>query len=273
VHILVTNDDGIDSEGLHVLARAMSEHGRVTVVAPATENSGAGAAIGALHLMEPELHPAEIDGVDAAWKLTGTPALCAMFARMGAFGDIDLIVSGINPGANVGRSVYHSGTIGAAITGRIGGIPGVAVSQAVTGFGVMGQGWDEAIVGQKWHAAAAVASELVGGLISHPPHDTYVINLNVPDLEVEEMKGWRYTEVGLMPPRAIQKVELIPHVETDGAYKVEMHWGDAVDLPLDIDAGAVMHEYVSVSYLSQITALEPHGDQGVTQALDRMFQP
>ncbi|MDG2111478.1 MAG: 5'/3'-nucleotidase SurE, partial [Actinomycetota bacterium] len=91
MHILVTNDDGIDSEGLHVLARAMSEHGRVTVVAPATENSGAGAAIGALHLMEPELHPAEIDGVDAAWKLTGTPALCAMFARMGAFGDIDLI--------------------------------------------------------------------------------------------------------------------------------------------------------------------------------------
>jgi 5'-nucleotidase len=272
VHILVTNDDGIDSEGLHVLARAMRDHGDVTVVAPAAEHSGAGAAIGALHLIEPEVHPAEVDGIDRAWKVNGTPALCAMFARMGAFGDIDLIVSGINPGANVGRAVYHSGTIGAAMTGRIGGIPGIAVSQTVPGFGVMGQAWEEAIVGQKWHSAAAVASRLVGGLIAHPPHDTYVINLNVPDLEVEDMKGWRYTEVGLVPPRAIHKVELVPHGNTEGAYRVEMHWGDAVDLPFDVDAGAVMNDYVSVSYLSTITALAPHGDTGLSAALDELFR-
>ncbi len=272
VHILVTNDDGIDSEGLHVLARAMTSHGDVTVVAPHTENSGAGAAIGALHLIEPEVHPAEIEGIERAWKVTGTPALCALFSRMGAFGDIDLIVSGINPGANVGRAVYHSGTVGAAITGRIGGIPGIAVSQTVTGFGVMGQGWEEAIIGQKWHAAAEVASAVVGGLVASPPHDAYVINLNVPDLEVSEMKGWRYTEVGLVPPRAIQSVELAPHPTADGAFTVEMQWGDAVDLPLDVDAGAVMHEYVSVSYLSPITAVAPHGDAGIITALDDLLR-
>jgi len=272
VHILVTNDDGIDSEGLRVLARAMTEHGDVTVVAPHTENSGAGAAIGALHLIEPEVHPADIEGIDTAWKVTGTPALCALFARMGAFGDIDMIVSGINPGANVGRAVYHSGTVGAAITGRIGGIPGVAVSQTVPGFGVMGQGWEEAIVGQKWQAAADVASKVVGGLIASPPHDSYVINLNVPDLDVSDMKGWRYTEVGLVPPRAIQTVDLAPHPTTDGAFKVEMEWGDAVDLPLDVDAGAVMHDYVSVSYLSPITAVTPHGDAGVVAALDDLLR-
>ena len=90
MHILVTNDDGIDSEGLHVLARAMRAHGEVTVVAPDRENSGAGAAIGALHLMEPEIHPASVDGIDTAWKVNGTPALCAMFARMGAFGAVDV---------------------------------------------------------------------------------------------------------------------------------------------------------------------------------------
>ena len=272
MHILVTNDDGIDSEGLHVLARAMRSHAKVTVVAPAEEHSGAGAAIGALHLMQPEVHPADIDGIEVAWKVTGTPALCAIFGRMGAFGDIDLIVSGINPGANVGPSVYHSGTIGAAFTGRNGGVPGIAVSQTVPGFGVMGQGWEDAIIGQKWHAAAEVASELVGGLLAHPPHDVYVINVNVPDIEVADMKGWRYAEVGLVPPRAIDRVDLIPLADHKGAFKVDMCWGDAVDLPLDVDAGAVMHDYVSVSYLSTISAVTPVGDRGLAEALDRMFR-
>ena len=271
VHILVTNDDGIDSEGLHVLARAMLDHGDVTVVAPDRENSGAGAAIGALHLMEPEVHPAQVEGIERAWTVNGTPALCAMFARMGAFGNIDLIVSGINPGANVGRAVYHSGTIGAAITGRIGGIPGIAVSQAVPGFGIMGQAWEDAIVGQKWHSAAEVASRAVGGLIAHPPHEPYVINLNVPDLEVQDIKGWRYTDVGLIPPRAIKDVTLVPHPEQAGAFKVEMTWGDTVDLPLDVDTGAVMHDYVSVSYLSTISAVRPSGDGGLVAALDGLL--
>ena len=271
MHILVTNDDGIDSEGLHVLARTMKEHGDVTIVAPDSEYSGAGAAIGALHLMEPEVHPASVEGIDTAWKVNGTPALCAMFARMGAFGQIDMIVSGINPGANVGRAVYHSGTIGAAVTGRNGGVPGVAVSQSVTGFGVLGQGWEEAIIGQKWESAAAVASEVVGGLIAHPPEDPYVINLNVPDLDVADMKGWRYTEVGLVPPRAIESVELVPHETAEGAYRVEMQWGDAVELELETDSGAVMHDWISVSYLSRVTALEPWGDKGLVAALDALF--
>jgi len=122
MRILVTNDDGIDSEGLWVLARAMVPHGDVVVVAPDQEFSGASAALGALHLIQPEVRRLTIDGVPEAWSLTGPPALCVMFTRLGAFGaPFDLIVSGINPGANVGRSVYHSGTIGAALTGRNGG--------------------------------------------------------------------------------------------------------------------------------------------------------
>ena len=86
--------------------------------------------------------------------MSGPPALCVMFARLGAFGEpFDLVVSGINPGANVGRAVYHSGTVGAALTARNGNISGVAISQAVTGFGVEGQGWDEMLIGQKWETA------------------------------------------------------------------------------------------------------------------------
>ena len=149
MRILVTNDDGIESEGLHVLARALKGHGEVLVVAPDSEYSGAGAAIGPLHLSEPEVRSVDIDGIDAAWSVSGPPALCVMFARLGLFGDVDLVVSGINPGANVGRSVYHSGTVGAALTARHTNIPSLAVSQHLTGFGVEGQVWEDLIVGQK----------------------------------------------------------------------------------------------------------------------------
>jgi 5'-nucleotidase len=113
MRILVTNDDGIDSVGLHVLARAMRPFGEVVIAAPDQEYSGAGAAIGALHIIQPEVHKRQVEGIDTAWAISGPPALCVFFARLGVFGDpFDLVVSGINPGANVGRSVYHSGTVG-----------------------------------------------------------------------------------------------------------------------------------------------------------------
>ena len=143
MRILLTNDDGIDSVGLHILAKAMLPFGEVVVIAPDSEYSGAGAAIGAIHLMRPEIHRVHLDGLPEAWTVSGPPALCVMFARMGAFGaPFDLVVSGINPGANVGRSVYHSGTVGACLTARSGGISGIAVSQDVSIGSIEGQAWD-----------------------------------------------------------------------------------------------------------------------------------
>ena len=127
VRILVTNDDGIDSVGLHELALALVDLGDVTVAAPDTEYSGAGASLGTMHLRRPEVHDARIEGVDRAWSVSGPPGLCVIYGRLGLFGDpFDLVVAGINPGMNVGRSVYHSGTVGAALTARNGGITGIA---------------------------------------------------------------------------------------------------------------------------------------------------
>nr|MDQ2754235.1 5'/3'-nucleotidase SurE [Actinomycetota bacterium] len=134
MRILVTNDDGIDSEGLHVLAQAMATLGEVIVVAPDREYSGASAALGPLHLLTPIVRPASVTGSAEAWTLDGPPALCVMFATLGAFGTVpDLVVAGINPGENTGRAVYHSGTVGAAVTARTRGVSAVAVSQAVKG--------------------------------------------------------------------------------------------------------------------------------------------
>ena len=169
MRILVTNDDGIDSIGLHVLARTMRRFGDVIIAAPDSEYSGYGAAIGSIWHMEPEVHRTQIEGIDEAWSVSAAPALCAMFGRLGAFGDIDLVVSGINPGANVGRSVYHSGTVGACLTARNGGINAVAVSQSIDNWGVEGQGWEAMLANQNWQGAADIAAVVVQQLITDLP--------------------------------------------------------------------------------------------------------
>ena len=280
MRILVTNDDGIDSEGLHVLARAMTEHGDVTVVAPDDEYSGASAALGALHRIQPEVHQTQIGGVPEAWAVTGPPALCVMFARLGAFGPpFDMVVSGINPGVNVGRSVYHSGTVGAALTARAGGMTGVAVSQAVHGFGVEGQGWDEMLSGQVWAGAAEVAGAVVGALRDGLPRTPVVANLNVPNLAVADMAGWRLTSVGRIPPRVIADASLEPKVGHPGSFRVAMKWGDAVSLPEGTDGGAIERNQVSVTLLGALSDSHAERDlgaitsaeTGIGEALDSLF--
>ena len=156
------------------------------------------------------MRPATVDGIDEAWAVNGPPGLCVMFARLGVFGPIDLVVAGINPGANVGRAIYHSGTVGAALTARNGGISGVAVSQAVAGFGVEGQGWDEMIADQRWDTAAVVAGEVVAAVLAAPLDEPVVVNVNVPNLPLDEIAGWRHATVGLLPPRTVATGHLDP---------------------------------------------------------------
>jgi 5'-nucleotidase len=280
VRILLTNDDGIDSEGLHVLARAMVEHGDVTIVAPDDEYSGASAALGALHRIHPEVHQMRVEGVAEAWAVSGPPALCVMFARLGAFGPpFDMVVAGINPGVNVGRSVYHSGTVGAALTARAGGITGVAISQAVRGFGVEGQGWDEMLTGQCWESAAIVAGAVVGAVAAGVTGSPIVANVNVPNLPVDEIAGWRHTTIGRIPPRVISEATLEPKVGHPGTFRVAMKWGDAVSLPDGTDGGAVERDQVSVTLLGTLSdvrtardgSAEVASEAAITKALDGLL--
>jgi 5'-nucleotidase len=266
IKILVTNDDGIDSVGLHELARAMTTIGDVLVVAPDSEYSGASAAFGALHLIRPDIHEATIEGVPRTFTVSGPPALCVLFTRLGVFDFTpDLVVAGINPGANVGRSVYHSGTIGAALTGRNGGIPGVAVSQDVTDS-VEGQGWEAMLAGQLWSSAAEVARVIVASLAARLPGPDAVLNVNVPNLPIEEIAGWRYTEVGSAPQRSVGVARLEPRPGHTGAYRAEMNWGAPIEHPEHLDSGAVGKGYVSLSWLSHIVH-QPRADHDVDAAL------
>ena len=282
MRILVTNDDGIDSDGLHHLALAMRDLGDVTVVAPDTEYSGASAALGTLHLMQPDVHRASMEGIPEVWAVSGPPALCVMFARLGAFGPpFDFVVSGINPGVNVGRSVYHSGTVGAAVTARVGGMTGVAVSQAVKGYGIEGQGWDEMLIDQHWEGAAEVAAAVVGSLVAEPPLAPVTVNVNVPNKAVASMAGWQRTTVGRVPPRVISEASLEPKVGHPGTFRVVMKWGDAVSLPEGTDGGAIERDLVSVTFLGSFTERprskdgEPDPDEHaatvVGGGLDRLF--
>jgi len=255
VRILVTNDDGIDSVGLHVLASAMRAHGEVVVAAPDGEYSGASASLGALHLVQPEMRQATVAGIDQAWAVTGPPALCVMFGRLGAFGPpFDLVVSGINPGANVGRAVYHSGTVGAALTARAGGLSGVAVSQAVAEGDIEGQGSEAALASQHWETAAQAASAVVAGLAADWPARPVVVNVNVPNLPADAVRGWRYATVGAIPPRTLTEVTLVPKAGHRGAFHLRMAWGDKQVLPPDTDGGAVERDEIAVTYLSGLVA-------------------
>ncbi len=268
----MTNDDGIDSVGLHVLARAMRRLGEVIVVAPDSEYSGASAALGALQQMKPEVHRTSLDGIDEAWAVGGPPALCVMFARLGAFGHKpDLVVAGINPGANVGRSVYHSGTIGAALTARTGGISGVAISQAVTGFGVEGQGWDEMLADQRWDVAAEVAVSVVGALTADPPPEPIVVNVNVPNLPLDRIRGWRQTTVGVLPPRAMATAVLEPKLGHDGSFSVNMSWGEEVALPAGTDGGAIERDEVSITFLGPLAGIRVPVEVSAAAALDGLL--
>lgn len=174
IRALITNDDGIDAPGLHVLARAaLDERFDVTVAAPARQSSGTSASIvaaeegGRIAIERRELRG--LDGVPA-YAVRGGPGLVTLIAAHGAFGDpADLVLSGVNHGANVGRAILHSGTVGAALTGGLNGAWGAAVSLDV------GMNPTEF----HWEAAAHAVIGLLPFLFERPRGT--VINVNAPN--------------------------------------------------------------------------------------------
>jgi 5'-nucleotidase len=185
MRVLVTNDDGVESEGLHVLTAALGAAGLdVFVVAPSSDRSGTGAAIGLVHADQHlDAQQVELPGCPGivAHAIDGPPGMCVIAARLGAFGEPpDVVVSGINPGLNTGRAILHSGTVGAALTAQNFGGSGLAVSTEV------GDKW-------YWGTAARFAVEVFPRLLEAPPRT--VLNLNVPARVYEEVSGVRWARL------------------------------------------------------------------------------
>jgi 5'-nucleotidase len=197
VRILVTNDDGVGAPGLAALTRSVVRWAEaagtdgpgvpheVVVVAPSSNYSGAGAAVG--HVVDRTTityQRAFVEGAEQveAYGLDASPALSVIAGALGAVGPKpDLVLSGINHGVNVGRSVLHSGTVGAALTASQLGISALAVSLRV---GPEPEPWD---------SAASLAVALIPVLVAAPRRT--VLNLNVPALPLDEIRGVRWARV------------------------------------------------------------------------------
>ncbi|MGR9012555.1 MAG: 5'/3'-nucleotidase SurE [Gammaproteobacteria bacterium] len=178
MHILLSNDDGYLAEGLIALADALREHAEISVVAPDRNRSAASNSL----TLEMPLRAYAMD--NGFIKVDGTPTDCVHLAITGLLGnEPDMVFAGINHGSNLGDDVLYSGTVAAATEGRFLGLPAVAIS----------------MVGSNpthFETAAHVAVTLLRQLVNNPlPQDT-ILNVNVPDVSIKDLKGYQATRLG-----------------------------------------------------------------------------
>ena len=186
-HILVTNDDGVNAPGLFALVQEMRKLGNVSVLAPDRNWSGGGH----VKTLDRALRVKEVRLADGtqAFASDGAPSDCVALATLGYFKEpIDLVVSGINAGANLGHDVTYSGTVTAAMEAVIAGVPGIAVSLE-TLDGHLG----DIDYGPAAHAASKIVRQVIENGLSHE----ILLNVNVPFLADEKIRGVVLTRQGL----------------------------------------------------------------------------
>ncbi|HKJ16766.1 MAG TPA: 5'/3'-nucleotidase SurE [Xanthomonadales bacterium] len=227
MRFLISNDDGINARGIQVLSERMRQLGEVTIVAPAKNHSGASSS---LTLGD----PIRVRSVgERAFRVSGTPTDCIHLALTGLIDEEpDMVISGINSGANLGDDVIYSGTVAAAMEGRFLGLPAIAVSL------------DYRDSPTHFETAAEAVARIVGRLKHDPlPADT-ILNINVPDIPWDEIQGFEVTRLGYR------------HKAKD-SYKMDdplgrpMYWigpaGPGLDAGPGTDFSAVDRGYVSIT--------------------------
>ncbi|MEW5938215.1 MAG: 5'/3'-nucleotidase SurE [Chloroflexota bacterium] len=236
MRILVTNDDGVQAPGLLALAQAMKKLGKVTVFAPDRNWS----ASGHVKTMDRPLRVRETTLADGtpAYSSDGAPSDCVALALLGLLDDeVDVVVSGINPNANIGHDVTYSGTVTAAMEAVINGIPGIAVSVDSP------ENHKEKL---DYSVAASVARHVVKRVIKGELPKGVVLNVNVPYLVEGEIKGYMVTRQGLR----LYRDELDRRLDPRGKpyYWIGGEAPTGVDEP-GTDFGALRAGYVSVTPL------------------------
>lgn len=270
--LLVTNDDGVASPGLWSLAEGLRAAGHdVAVVAPAQERSGSGAAVGAIVPGQTvAVSPVERDGWQTSgWAVDAPPALCVLLAlRLGAFGEgFQAIVSGINPGWNVGRGVIHSGTVGAVLTGGNCGLPGVAVSIEAHTHQIGEVGLVPGIR-EHWATAARLAAEAVAWLGGQPAPACgglpVMLNVNVPNRALEEVRGVR--SASLDASAAETRPRPSAPVPPDGRLRLELGPPPVARQP-GRDAWLLSEGWATVTLLTGVGDAGREGGLGVAARL------
>ena len=228
MRILLSNDDGYFAPGLACLAEAVGRIAQIDVVAPERDRSGAS---NSLTLNTPLRLRQAANGF---FYVDGTPTDCVHLAITGLLSyEPDIVISGINHGANLGDDVIYSGTVAAAMEGRFLGLPAIAVS----------------LVGRKdWHfdTAARVVLDLIEKLKSHPlPTDT-ILNVNVPDIPYDQLAGFEATRLG-------HRHKAEPVVKSADPHGEPIYWvgppGAEADAGPGTDFFAIRQQRVSVTPL------------------------
>lgn len=181
MNILLSNDDGVHAPGLSALAQALAEVATITVVAPDRDRSGASKSL----TLDRPLHPQHL--LNGFYSVDGTPTDCVHLALNELMSvSPDMVIAGINAGANLGDDVLYSGTVAAAIEGRHLGKPSIAVSLAGRG--------------DHFETAAFIVKQILAGAhrLNVPPKT--ILNINVPDLPLSEIKGIQLTRLGHRAP-------------------------------------------------------------------------
>ncbi len=230
MHILVTNDDGYLAPGIQLLARYLAEIAEITVVAPDRNKSGAS---NSLTLLRPlRVGKAE----NGHFHVDGTPTDCVHLALTGLLERVpDMVVSGINSGPNLGDDVLYSGTVAAAMEGRNLGLPAMAVSLA-------------SFKPNHFESAAKAVIHLLDRLpslgLSVVDHAATILNVNVPDLPYENIKGFQATRLGKR-----HKAESV--IRSHDPRGAEIFWvgpvGEEADAGEGTDFYAIQNSYISVT--------------------------
>ncbi|HMW16338.1 MAG TPA: 5'/3'-nucleotidase SurE [Accumulibacter sp.] len=228
MRILLCNDDGYFAPGIDHLARALSTVAEITVVAPERDRSGAS---NSLTLDRPLSLKRAANGF---YYVNGTPTDCVHLAVTGMLDTLpDMVVSGINMGANMGDDTIYSGTVAAATEGFLLGIPSLAVSLCTR-------------QSENFATAARVAQQLVGLLQERRPVTPVLLNVNVPDVPYDQLRGFVVTRLG-------KRHKAEPVVRMQSPRNETFFWigaaGEAEDAGEGTDFHAVQQHYVSVTPL------------------------
>jgi len=227
MRILISNDDGYEAPGIRALVEGLKPLAEVHVVAPDRDRSGASNSL----TLEYPIRARELQ--NGVIRVDGTPTDCVHLAITGLLKqEPDMVVSGINAGANLGDDVLYSGTVAAAMEGRFLGLPAIAVSLAGTG--------------EHYATAVDVIVRLLKHLQRHPlPQDT-ILNVNVPDLAKSEIKGIVSTRLG-------HRHKSAPVIKDQDPRGRDIYWVGPAGAEADADEGtdfyAVRHGYVSITPL------------------------
>ncbi|GKX52198.1 5'/3'-nucleotidase SurE [Budvicia aquatica] len=226
MRILLSNDDGISAPGIQILADAIRQFAQVQLVAPDRNCSGSSNAL----TLEMPVKIQRLNNGDISVR--GTPTDCVYLGVNALMAPRpDIVVSGINAGANLGDDVIYSGTVAAAMEGRHLGLPALAVS--LDGH-------------RHFDTAAAITCRLLRGLEKEPLRTGRILNVNVPDIPLEEIKGFKVTRCGSRHPAS----QVIFQQDPRGN---DLYWigppGDKDDFGADTDFAAIEQGYVSITPL------------------------